>query len=288
MICLKCEKKKFTDKKIKAEQQFKGRDFNIVVSAMVCNNCDFHYFTDDQANQLRKRTVDEYRKVNNLLTSEEIRKYRENLNMSQAQFADYLGVGSASVKRWETYFVQDKSQDDLIRVKCDADSANMNALEVRWALDQLDEYNGYRKFDLDVFKNVLVKILEVAPSPLYFFKAIFYIDFLHYKNFGRGVTGMKYSSFQYGPIPKDYEQLMKYAILKGWVSKLGPHDLKSNLNFDEKYFSADEIATINQVYNIAKKKGKKYLLDKSHNEDAFKNCEFLDNLNYNDSKKIKI
>jgi putative zinc finger/helix-turn-helix YgiT family protein len=288
MICLKCEKKKFNEKNVKVEQEFKGKTFNIVTEAMVCANCGYELFTDEQANTLRKKTVDAYRTANDLLTSDQIKSYRDSLGMSQAQFADYLGVGSASIKRWETCFVQDKSQDDLIRVKCDPDFADINALEVRWALDHPDEFNGFKKFDMDVFKNVLIKMLEVAPSPLFFFKAIFYIDFLHFKDFGKGVTGMKYSSFQYGPIPKDYEKLLKYAQIKGWISKINSHDLKSNFKFDEKYFSTDEIATINYVYDLAKKKGKKYLLDKSHEEDAFKNCGFLDDLNYNDSKKIRI
>jgi putative zinc finger/helix-turn-helix YgiT family protein len=288
MICLKCEKNKFIEKKVKIEQEFREKKFNIISEAMVCLNCGQEFLNDEQANVLRKKTVDQYRLLNGLLTSVQIKSYRDNLKMSQATFADYLGVGVASVKRWETYFVQDKSQDDLLRIKCDPDFADINALEVRWALDQPDEYNGYKKFDIDVFRNVLIRILEVAPSPLFFFKAIFYIDFVHFKNFGKGITGMKYACLQYGPIPKDYEKLIKYAQVKGWVSKLSTHDLKANLNFDEKFFSTDEMTTINSIYDIAKKKGRKFLFNRSHEEAAFKSCHFLDVLNYKDSKKIKL
>jgi hypothetical protein len=39
--------------------------------------------------------------------------------MSQTAFASYLKVGEASIKRWETYYVQDVVQDDHIRLKCD-------------------------------------------------------------------------------------------------------------------------------------------------------------------------
>jgi hypothetical protein len=38
--------------------------------------------------------------------------------MTQRQFAEFLRVGEASVKRWETWLVQDASSDELIRVKC--------------------------------------------------------------------------------------------------------------------------------------------------------------------------
>jgi DNA-binding transcriptional regulator YiaG len=72
-----------------------------------------------QMNQLRKISADEYRKKHGLLTSAEITQYRKRLDMSQIQFAEYLNVGEASIKRWETFFIQDKIQDDHIRLKCD-------------------------------------------------------------------------------------------------------------------------------------------------------------------------
>lgn len=288
MICLNCENERFIEKKVKVEQEFKGLTFNVVTEAMTCDKCGFHQFTDEQANMLRKATIDTYKKKEGLLTSDEIRNYRDNLDMSQVQFATYLGVGVASIKRWETYFVQEKSQDDLIRIKCDPESAQHNALEVRWAHEQPDVYNGFRKFDLNICQNVLAKIIEVAPSPLFFFKAVFYIDFLHFKRFGRGVTGMQYACFEYGPIPKDYDHLLNYLIDKNVLSKSGKHDLKSNITFNEKLFSTDELATINHIYSVVQKQGKKYLFDKSHEEEAFKTCGYLETLKYEDAKTLKI
>jgi hypothetical protein len=46
--------------------------------------------------------------------------------MSQEEFAAYLSVGVASVKRWELGKVQEKSTDDLIRIKCSLPSARRN------------------------------------------------------------------------------------------------------------------------------------------------------------------
>mgnify|MGYP000253125306 CR=1 FL=1 len=288
MICLKCENEKFESKNVKVEQEFKGQSFNVVVDAHVCTGCGFHQFDDEQANMLRRVTVDTFKANNDLLTSDQVKDYREGLEMSQSQFAAYIGVGVASVKRWETYFVQDKSQDDLIRIKCDPSSAQNNALEVRWAHEHPDKHNGFRKFDLDVCKNVLSKIIEVAPSPLFFFKAVFYVDFIHFKRFGRGITGMQYSCFDYGPIPKDYDHLISYLLDKNDFSRSGQHDLKSNVKFNEALFSTDELATINHIYSIVEKEGKKYLFDKSHEEDAFKSCGYLETLNYEDAKSLKI
>jgi hypothetical protein len=57
--------------------------------------------------------ADAYRQDNELLTSDQIRSIRGSL--SQISFAQQLGVGPASVKRWELGLVQDKSNDNLIR-----------------------------------------------------------------------------------------------------------------------------------------------------------------------------
>ena len=146
MICLSCDESKFKTKKVRTEQEFKGETLSVVSEAEVCENCGFEHLTDEQANLLRKKTADEYKRAHGLLTSDEVKSFRDKFGMSQKQFAAYLGVGEAGVKRWETYFVQDKSTDKMIRLQCDPREANNNALEVEWAQDEECEFNGYQKF----------------------------------------------------------------------------------------------------------------------------------------------
>jgi transcriptional regulator with XRE-family HTH domain len=62
---------------------------------------------------------DKYRSAHGLLTSEEIRARRRQLGLSQQQFAQHLGVGVASVKRWEMGKIQEARSDVDIRSKTD-------------------------------------------------------------------------------------------------------------------------------------------------------------------------
>jgi putative zinc finger/helix-turn-helix YgiT family protein len=87
--------------------------------ALACAKCGWITVDLQQADELRKRTADAYRKKHGLLTSDEIKAYRKLLRKTQREFAVWVGVGEASVKRWETYLVQDKSSDQLMRVKCE-------------------------------------------------------------------------------------------------------------------------------------------------------------------------
>ena len=70
--------------------------------------------------------ADKYRSAHGLLTSEELKERRERLSMSQAKFAEYLGVGIASVKRWEMGKVQESAMDALIRLKTEPEAARLN------------------------------------------------------------------------------------------------------------------------------------------------------------------
>ncbi|MFW5887675.1 MAG: type II TA system antitoxin MqsA family protein [Bacteriovoracia bacterium] len=288
MLCLKCESENFTEKQVKLEQEFKGESLYVVVPANVCDSCGFEQLSDEQANNLRKATADEYRKKHFLLTSGEIRELRESLEMSQSQFSEYLGVGVASIKRWETYFVQEKSQDDLIRMKCDSSWAERNALKVSWAKDRPDVYNGNKKFDLSAFVNLMIKFNDIAQSPLYAFKILFYVDFLHFKKFNKSITGMKYSCLQYGPIPKRYDVLIDYLVSEKIFKRDGVHNLKPNKDFEESCFSTDELAIINQVHDIASKKGYRFFFNKSHKEDAYQESDYLGTLSYEYAKNINL
>jgi putative zinc finger/helix-turn-helix YgiT family protein len=120
MICLRCDNDQFLPKRDAViEQEFRGETFRIQTPALACSKCEWITIDPQQADELRKRTADAYRKKHGLLTSEEIKAYRKLLRKNQREFAAFLGVGEASVKRWETWLPQEKGNDNLIRMKCE-------------------------------------------------------------------------------------------------------------------------------------------------------------------------
>ena len=119
MICVRCENEDFVLKPdTTLQQEFRGEALKVVAPAMACAKCGWVTFGPGQVDDLRKRTADVYRERHGLLTSVAIKNYREALGMSQRDFASFLKVGEASVKRWETWQVQDQSSNELIRLKC--------------------------------------------------------------------------------------------------------------------------------------------------------------------------
>jgi putative zinc finger/helix-turn-helix YgiT family protein len=123
MICIKCDNETFAEKpNAIIEQEFRGEQIKVKMTASACTKCGWTTITLAQADELRRLTADAYRTKHGLLTSVEIKALRQLLgDKSQREFAAFLGVGEASVKRWETWLVQDKGNDQLIRMKCAAE-----------------------------------------------------------------------------------------------------------------------------------------------------------------------
>jgi putative zinc finger/helix-turn-helix YgiT family protein len=119
MICFKCNGEEFAVQTAVIRQEFRGEQLDVNTPVRVCQTCGWQTLGPGQTDELRKRTADAFRQQHGLLTSAEIVSRRKSLAMSQREFADFLRVGEASVKRWETWQVQDESNDELIRIKSD-------------------------------------------------------------------------------------------------------------------------------------------------------------------------
>lgn len=108
----------------------RGEPFTVETEAMVCDRCGFQVLTEEQSAAYTAAISDAYRRKHGLLTSEDLKQARKRLGFSQAQFARYLKVGIASVKRWEAGLIQDQALDELIRLKTDREYARRNVYEI--------------------------------------------------------------------------------------------------------------------------------------------------------------
>lgn len=114
-----------TDKPFKlvrrtTEQDFRGETFRVTSPALQCRHCGFGMLGPGHLHALRTATHDAYRRKHGFLNSREILARRKAMGLSQKRFAEFLGVGSASIERWEGgALVQDKASDLLIRSRTD-------------------------------------------------------------------------------------------------------------------------------------------------------------------------
>lgn len=131
MNCIQCRKANLSKKPGQIPGELRGERFTVTMEALVCPKCGYRTVDGPQMAEYMRLVADAYRSKHGLLTSEQIRARRRHLGMSQAAFAEYLGVGVASVKRWEMGKVQDRSSDKLIRLRADENEASRNLKRIR-------------------------------------------------------------------------------------------------------------------------------------------------------------
>jgi putative zinc finger/helix-turn-helix YgiT family protein len=136
MECPMCDGQ-MRERLIWQEDALKSVKLRVRTRGVKCDQCGYQSVSVGQMAGYGRAVADAYRQAQGLLTSEEIRAARERLAMSQQEFADYLGVGIASVKRWEWGQVQEKSLDKLMRLLTDAVQAERSARHLRTRVRRL-------------------------------------------------------------------------------------------------------------------------------------------------------
>src|SRR5690348_7097404 len=125
-ICHECNSGTLAAQPVSLTGERHGEKFTVTTPGLACDHCGYQTIANSQSGDFTRAVSDAYRAEHGLLTGDEIRNLRNRLGMNQVQFADYLGVGSSSVKRWESGQIQEKAMDELVRLKTDSERARNN------------------------------------------------------------------------------------------------------------------------------------------------------------------
>ncbi|MCI4624782.1 MAG: SocA family protein [Candidatus Magnetoovum sp. WYHC-5] len=106
------------------------------------------------------------------------------------------------------------------------------------------------------------------------FKLLYYLDFLHFKETGKSITGLDYFAWNYGPVPKDlYDEISKkpkpdltqtIVIPPRNKSNNAFTEIKAKIKFDNTYFTKRELRILEQVAFIFKDAMADSMVDSSH------------------------
>lgn len=135
MKCFDCHAGRMVRKVTRVPHEIRGVSFEVESEVSVCTKCGAISIPWDRIRNHGRLVDATYRRLAGILTKDEIRAARRSLGLSQREFAHYLGVGEASVKRWETGVLPDKSSSDLIRLKTDPEAARQNWTRLKSLLE---------------------------------------------------------------------------------------------------------------------------------------------------------
>lgn len=190
-----------------------------------------------------------YRDKHGMLHPQEIRDFRQQFNITQGELAALLGLGGATLSRYERGQLQDKTHDTLIRMAMDPEQLRelvyssedvfmpnkknrvlrkideathsqtglMNRVITVTSQRKPDEYSGFRKFDKDRFLNAVLYFCKEGVFKTKLNKLLYYSDFRHYKEYTVSITGAAYAHVPFGPAPQGYELYFPMLVREGKI-----------------------------------------------------------------------
>jgi len=115
------EKGSFEVKNIEITMASRSKPLTFSHDVPICKMCDLPHLDQETRGILQGMAKEQIIEKHGLLRSEEIKAIRKGLKMSRDQFGEYLHVLPLSIYMWEKRGrIQNKSSDELIRLKCDS------------------------------------------------------------------------------------------------------------------------------------------------------------------------
>ena len=287
----------------------RGVEIQLQAEWPVCPNCGNRIANAAVLERNDQRLYEEYRKIAGIPSGDAIRDARRALSLSQRQLAELLGIGVASVQRYEKGALPTEAHAAMIRRLCDpvflrerlADASFASrgdqqsiakAIEgfstpqqesesisrvVMMMMPQVpSDLTGGRAFDAGRLREILVYLAGNA-SDLFrtkLNKVLFYLDFSAFRDFGIGMTGLRYAHADYGPVPDKFEQVIA-SFVDGDALYFVEHEnggqiIRARREADLSCFSAEErerlerLAMFSNSFTTATA-----LTNASHREDAW-------------------
>ena len=131
MKCIKCGYVVEPEAPRTVEAELKGEKVSVELSAPQCANCGEVVLLGKRVRAYHRAVSDAYRRKVGLLTMDEIDRLRRNLDMTLPEFASYVSVGIATLKRWRRGEIQTEALDRLVRLRADLQYAERAASELR-------------------------------------------------------------------------------------------------------------------------------------------------------------
>ncbi|NNG67895.1 type II TA system antitoxin MqsA family protein [Caldanaerobacter subterraneus] len=126
-FCPVCGKEQETEVIEKEEvSNIRGDKIKALARIRICSICGEELFDEELEEENIQRVYDIYRKKHGILSPEEIKNIRESYGLSQRAFAKLLGIGEASIARYETGALPEKSLSNMIMLL--KDPKNMEKL----------------------------------------------------------------------------------------------------------------------------------------------------------------
>ncbi|MGI6488054.1 MAG: type II TA system antitoxin MqsA family protein [Syntrophothermaceae bacterium] len=168
---------------------------------------------------------------------------------------------------------------------------SIEAAYVKYDADS--DVRGNADLDIDKAVEVINYLAQNVPHlhKVKLMKMLWYCDYLHYKREERAITGLVYSALPRGAVPEGYETLVLLDGVEYDEVQYDEHvgyKFKASKDFKVKRLCDTEIQVIDEVIELFKNYNTKQIVDKMHEEEAYKNTPEYQQISYKYAKNLSI
>jgi len=326
-LCTNCEKEVIFERIVNSEVlNIKGEPITIDMEISRCNNCGDEILDSTINPDPFDQAYRKYRKNHSFLQPEEIKDWRTKHHLSQAELAKLLGLGTATINRYENGAIQNEAHERLLRLAMESSNLLMlveksdgvfsearktrllkslkeseeylnsvdHTIMVNFGFPEISNLDGYMKLNLSKLYNAILFFTEEGVLKTKLNKLLFYSDFKHYKQYALSMTGLQYAHLPHGPTPDNYE--MYYASLAfkksiEIIEEIYPKGyvgevIKALKAPDLNVFSASELRIIAAVKEDFKDYNATKIREYSHQEIGYKETENGELISYSYANKL--
>lgn len=311
-LCSNCEKETQFELVTKEEIiNVRKEPVKVEVQYRKCVECGDEVFDPNLNKDPFDLAYREYRRKHSFLQPEEISDWRRTHGLKQSELAKLLGLGMATISRYENGALQDESHEKLFRLAMEPDNllklveASENVFSetkkkrlvesLREEEDKLltehsiflklpdyepDEFSGYRALNVGKLYNAILYFCKEGVFKTKLNKLLFYADFRHFKEYTLSITGARYAHIPFGPAPDSYDFF--YALLRStgaveFIEKQYRNGsgeiIKATKEADLSIFSPSEVRIMAAVKKDFKDYNAKQITEYSHEELGYKEIE---------------
>lgn len=316
MRCDNCKCDETYVKNYEHNYVIKGKNINFTSERRFCSRCNSLVYDAELDNRSSELAISLYNKEYGI-SKEDIIKLRKMFNLSQSLFSKIIGCAKKTLISYEkgksipndSYLIILKSlmsSPETILTMIDANKEQFTSREVDKLNSNLsfmltnnersfildidnnpDEYNGYTKLSKDKIYNVILFFAKDVVLKTKLLKEMFYADFLFYKENCKSITGLEYSKLPLGPVPDQYETILNYMVIDGYVdyeiaykNDFECHNISPKKDFNKEIFTDAELEIMYRIKKKFEDFSSKEIVDYSHNEKAFIESDFSKRISY--------
>jgi putative zinc finger/helix-turn-helix YgiT family protein len=328
-FCPNCEKEteqRFVEKI--EEVNIRGEKIPVRMEYYQCEECGEDFEIPRPDYDPLDAAYREYRRRKGMAQPEEIKKFRKELGLTQKEWSEILGIGIATLNRYENGALQSEAHDQVIRL-CMQPANILNILEnkpelfseiererlfqllrtkdqgcgnlLEEAIEQFGSYppsllSGFIRFNTNkLFQAIKFFCFKDRVVKTKLMKLLFYADFKHFKDNGVSITGARYAHATHGPVPDQFGTWL--VAISDWEKQITSEEqaygdyvgeVYSSDEPDWSVFSTSEFAALAFVKDKFNRYTARQIREFSHLEKGYKETKDGEIISYHYAQELQI